>query len=75
MASVTLDHWESTRGRPGRVTLPPTLSLSDFETKFFIRWCAKATANQSPRAQALSGKSLIPKDDYASAMDCAKTLQ
>ena len=65
MASVTLDHWESTRGRPGRVTLPPTLSLSDFETKFFIRWCARTARPIRPAPAA--GRPFLFSDSAAPA--------
>ena len=36
-ALVSHTRWESPRANPGRVTLPPTLLLSDFEPKCFIR--------------------------------------
>ena len=45
MASVTLDHWESTRGRPGRVTLPP-ISPSPISKPNFL-----SVGAPGPRAQ------------------------
>ncbi len=44
-APVYLTLWESPRADPGRVTLPLTRSLCDFEPKVFIRWRRRRAPN------------------------------
>ena len=57
--------------------------LSDFETKFFIRWCAstarpirgnKATVNQPPVLKLCRGRVLFQRTATRQQLGCAKTL-